>query len=56
MTAKDLQHILKILTRVKPQDGHVLQAIASVEKKLAEYDARRGQLADQYEYDNRLDW
>ena len=51
MTKKELQYLLKLLSRIKPQDEHVAKAIAFVEKDLAIYDARRGQLMDQYEVD-----
>lgn len=51
MTKIELEHIKLVLSRIKYPDGHVKQAMASVDRKLAEYEARRGQLRDTYDYD-----
>ena len=51
MTRRELQHVEEGVTRITNQDGHVAHALAMVRKDLAAYDARRGQLRDQYDYD-----
>lgn len=53
MTKKELQFIMSILNRIKPIDEQVDKAIAYVNKDLAQYNARKGQLKDQYEPDYR---
>jgi hypothetical protein len=52
MTKKELLYIMSLLTRIKPQDEHVRKALAYCQKDIAQYDARRGQLKDQYEVDS----
>lgn len=51
MTIKELEYIMKVLDRIKDPDEHILKAKAYVEKDLAIYAARKGQLRDQYESD-----
>jgi hypothetical protein len=51
MTRKELEFILKILDRIKDPDNRIAEAIAYINKDLAIYDSRRGQLRDQYEAD-----
>lgn len=53
MTKKELKIVRSVLERVKPLDGHVSQALALIAKDIAAYDARKGQLLDQYDYDDR---
>jgi len=55
MTKQETEYVHKVLTRIKDPDEHVAKALAFVHKDLANFDARRGQLKDQYEYD-RGDW
>jgi len=52
MTRRDLQYLLKLLEKVKPRDEHVEKAIAIVDRDLANYNARKGQMKDNYDYDN----
>lgn len=52
MTKKELQFIEKILYRIKNRDEQVEKAIAYIYKDLAQYAARKGQLMEQYDYDN----
>ena len=52
MTKKELQYVGKILERIKNKDEHIMKAIKYVEKDLAQYEARRGQLKDQYEVEH----
>lgn len=49
MTKKELLFIAKLLSLIKGPDEQVAKAIAYVNKDLAQYDARRGQLLDSYE-------
>lgn len=56
MTKKELLYVSKVLNRIKPLDEHIMKAIKYIEKDLASYEAMRGQLKDQYEYDSRGDW
>lgn len=49
MTRKELDFIKKLLEHVKPQDEQVAKALALIEKDLANYDSRRGQLLETYE-------
>jgi hypothetical protein len=51
MTRKELEYVNKVLNRIKDPDEHVAKAIAYVNKDLAQFDSRRGQLRDQYESD-----
>lgn len=53
MTRAELDYLKKILTRIKNPDAHVEKAIAFVDKDIALYNSRRGQLRDQYEVDER---
>ncbi len=55
MTRRELDYVLKILEHIKDPDVHVQKAIAFVKKDIATYDARRGQLRDQYE-ENSFGW
>lgn len=48
MTREQLNYLLKVLNRIKEPDEHIAKAIAYINKDLAEYDARRGQLREQY--------
>lgn len=52
MTKKELHLILKILERIKEPDSHIEEAIHSVKKNIAVFESMRGQLKDQYEWDN----
>ena len=54
MTRRELSYLKKLLERVQPQDAHVAKALALVNKDLAAYDARVGQLRDTYDL-NDLD-
>ena len=56
MTRKDLEYLQKILKRIKDPDGHIAKALAMVNRDLVVYDARRGQLQEQYVYDDRGPW
>ncbi len=56
MTRKEAEVVLKVLQRIKQQDDHVLLAVIIVKKQLKQFDDRRGQLRDQYDYDSRQDW
>lgn len=49
MKLEDLKHIKTILGRISVQDGHVRKAIASVERDIAIYEARKGQIRDNYD-------
>ena len=49
MTRKELEHVKKILERIKDPDEHVTLAMAYVDKDIKQYDARKGQLKNQYE-------
>ena len=51
MTRDELNYVLKLLERIKPKDEHVEKAIAYVNKDLAHYNARKGQLKELYEAD-----
>jgi len=51
MTKKETQYVKKVLEHIKNSDEHVAKAISYLNRDLAQYDARRGQLKDQYEYD-----
>lgn len=53
MTRKELIHVLEILARIKDKDEHVSKAIAYINKDLANYNARKGQLRDMYESEYR---
>jgi hypothetical protein len=49
MTKKELEYVKNILTKITPKDQHVEKAIAFVEKDIKIYEARKGQLRDNYE-------
>lgn len=49
MTRRELEYVLKVLSRIKDPDAHVFKAVVFVQKDLATYDARRGQLRDTYD-------
>jgi hypothetical protein len=49
MTRKELMFVLTILGKIKDPDDHIAKAIAYIGKDLAQYDARKGQLKEQYE-------
>lgn len=51
MKKSELEYLLKILERIKNGDEHVEKAKAYVKKDIAIYDARRGQMKDNYDYD-----
>jgi len=53
MTKEQLLYVRKILSIITPQDEHVRKAVAYVEKDIAQFDARRGQMKEQYEADTR---
>jgi len=52
MTKQQLIYVREIINKIKEPDEHVAKAIAYINKDLAEYAARRGQLKDQYDYDS----
>lgn len=52
MTKRELQFIGDLLYKIKDPDEQVAKAISYVNKDLAQYEARKGQLKDQYEYDS----
>lgn len=56
MTRTELQYVRKVLERVKDPDGYVAKAVALVDKDLANYDARRGQMRDNYDLDSSYPW
>lgn len=43
--------VLTILGKIKDPDEYIAKAIAYVNKDIAQYDAMKGQLRDQYEVD-----
>lgn len=51
MTKKELEYISEFLKHIKNPDEHVNKVIALVNKDLANYATRKGQLRDQYEHD-----
>lgn len=51
MTKRELEYVLKLLGRIKDTDPHVAKAVAYLKKDLAQYEARRGQLREQYDTD-----
>lgn len=53
MNKKELQFVEAVLTRCTPLDSKVAHALALVRKDLSAYEARRGQLQEQYEFDSR---
>ena len=56
MTKKELRFIAELLNHIKPKDEQVEKALAYVNKDLAQYEARRGQLRDAYEPDYTHMW
>jgi hypothetical protein len=53
MNKKELQYLEQVLTRCTPLDSKLAKALALVRKDIAAYEARRGQLRDQYDADLR---
>lgn len=51
MTIKELRFIDNLLARIQPQDEQVKKAQAYVNKDLAIFAARKGQLKEMYERD-----
>lgn len=51
MKREDLDFIKKLLLKVTPQDVQVAKALAFVERDIAIYEARRGQLLEQIDDD-----
>lgn len=51
MNRVELNHILKLLERIKNTDEQVEKAKAFIRKDLANMNARRGQLRDTYDID-----
>ena len=49
MTRIELEFILKILNHIKEPDERIEKAKAFILKDIASYNARRGQLKDNYE-------
>jgi hypothetical protein len=49
MTKKQLEFVRDLLQRIKPQDEQVQKALAYVNVDIKQYEARRGQLREQYE-------
>lgn len=50
MKREDLDFIAKLLGKIRPQDAQVAKALSFVQRDLAIYDARRGQLLEEQEY------
>ena len=51
MTKEECKQIKKVLERIKDPDGHVKQAIAACDRQLAVYEAKLGQMKENYETD-----
>jgi sigma54-dependent transcription regulator len=51
VTRRELEYVRTILERIKDQDDHVAKAIALVDKDLANYNTRAGQMREHYEAD-----
>lgn len=51
MKREDLEFIKKLLSKVTPQDVQVAKALSFINRDLAIYDARQGQLLDQVDDD-----
>lgn len=51
MTKNELQFVMKVLDKIKDPDEYVKKARAYVHKDIAVYEARRGQMKEQYDYD-----
>ena len=49
MKMMELEYLRKLLLRVYPRDAHVEKALSYVDKDLAQYAAKKGQLREQYE-------
>lgn len=56
MTRKELDYIKTILEHIKDSDGHIAKVIAYVNKDIAQYEARRGQLKDEYDLVDGRPW
>ena len=54
MTKAELTIVKNLLLKIKPQDEQVAKALALVEKDLAAYAARRGQLRELADRDYEL--
>lgn len=52
MTIKELRHVDEVLSRIKNPDEQVEKAKAFINKDLATYAARKGQLKEMYSYEN----
>ena len=52
MTRIELNHLLKVLSKIKNPDAQVEKAIALVNKDIANYNSRKGQFKDLYDYDS----
>ena len=55
MTINELKHVNKVLSKITNPDEQVAKAVAYINKDLAAYAARKGQLIEQYDY-NKGDW
>lgn len=53
MTNKELLYVALVLSKITNPDERIKRAQALVDKDLATYAARKGQLMDQYEYDTK---
>lgn len=53
MNKKELQFIEQVLVRCTPFDSKLAKAVALVRKDLACYEARKGQLRENYDADLR---
>lgn len=49
MTRKEVNHLIKVLERIKDPDVHIHHALVICNKQLALYDKTKGQLKEQYE-------
>lgn len=56
MTRKELEDVLKVLGRIKQRDPHVLKAVFIINKNIQEFNARKGQLKEQYDVDDVGPW
>jgi hypothetical protein len=51
MTRKELETVLKVLSRIKDKDAHVGEAILIINKNIERYNKMKGQLKEQYDID-----
>lgn len=49
MTRDEVEHLKRVLQKIKDKDAHVDKAIAICDKQIAIYDGSKGQLKEQYE-------